>query len=184
MINRQFVLVLAFSIFLILFVIWKIHKVGWQKIFWYSLFFWYWAFAISVLFFPFPYQKEIIVDAIKGNFQKNQFIPFHSIYAIWVTQTKSVFLMQVVGNVVLTTPLGFLLPVINKNGRSIKTAFIFAVLIPVAFELLQYLFSLGLGFTYRTADIDDVILNFMGLMIGFIAWKLLKSHVEKGMIEV
>jgi glycopeptide antibiotics resistance protein len=184
MLDWQFVLIVAFPIFPVLFAIWKIKKVSWQKIFWYSLFFWYLIFAVSILFFPFPYQKEIIVDSIKDNFQKNQLIPFHSIYTLWTTQPKSIFLIQVVGNIILTTPLGFLLPIINKNSRNIKTACTLAILIPITIELSQYLISLALGFTYRITDIDDIILNFMGVMIGFIIWRLLKNQVKNQTLNV
>lgn len=63
-------------------------------------------------------------------------------------------------NIILFMPLGFLVPAIWKNYRSIKTMFFMGFALSVSIELLQI-------FTFRLTDIDDLITNTAGAVIGY-----------------
>ncbi|MBD5507816.1 MAG: VanZ family protein [Lachnospiraceae bacterium] len=63
-------------------------------------------------------------------------------------------------NIILFVPLGFLVPVIWKNYRSLKTMFFMGFALSVSIELLQI-------FTFRLTDIDDLITNTAGAVIGY-----------------
>ena len=77
---------------------------------------------------------------------------------------------QLVGNVLAFVPLGILLPlVIGKLWRSLFVVFISAVCLSAAIEIGQLTVSLSLGYGYRAADIDDVILNTLGALLGYAA---------------
>ncbi|MBU5225153.1 VanZ family protein [Clostridium senegalense] len=82
--------------------------------------------------------------------------------------TIDVALKNVAGNFALFIPLGILLPALFKNINKKKTVFIcFGV--SLLFEFLQYIIGLG------ASDIDDVVLNTFGGIIGmFIYFKILK----------
>lgn len=68
---------------------------------------------------------------------------------------------QVISNILMFVPFGFLLPAVFAKLRSFgKTAFC-ALLFTVCIEVLQF-------FTGRAADIDDVILNFLGGTLGYV----------------
>lgn len=105
--------------------------------------------------------------------QNLNLVPFATIRRFtYVLQnsTDPVLLKQAVvnlaGNVCMFVPLGFFLPcVFRKMGRFWRMLLCSAGLI-LAMEGLQFLTFLG------CCDIDDVILNMLGILLGFLLWKL------------
>lgn len=74
-------------------------------------------------------------------------------------------------NVILFVPLGILLPVINSRFRAFRYTFQFGLCMTLLIEFLQL-------FTYRVTDINDVITNTAGTVIGFCIAKLLLRSFE------
>ncbi|PRX39592.1 VanZ like protein [Planifilum fimeticola] len=73
--------------------------------------------------------------------------------------------IQGIGNIALGIPFGFGLPfLVESDFRSILRRGLFFTL---SIELVQLVISLSYGFPYRTVDINDVMLNLSGVMIGF-----------------
>lgn len=66
-------------------------------------------------------------------------------------------------NIVMCIPLGFLLPLIWKNYRNIFKTTLFGLGFSLLIELSQLI-------TTRATDIDDLIANTCGTIIGFIIW--------------
>lgn len=85
--------------------------------------------------------------------------------------------MNRVGNLLLLVPMATLAPVIFKKFRNFKSTMILCFSTSVTIEFLQYL-SAFLG-NRRSVDIDDVILNTLGAMIGFSIYEA----INKGIIE-
>ncbi|WP_186813672.1 VanZ family protein [Oceanobacillus sojae] len=77
--------------------------------------------------------------------------------SIWIAGTN------LLGNILLTLPMGVYL---YFNGVSLKKTITAAILIPVVIELGQLLFHY-IGFATRSVDIDDIILNFIGFLLGY-----------------
>ncbi len=74
------------------------------------------------------------------------------------------FLVNFVGNVVVTLPMGWFLPVLLGIRCSTVKVVGASFLLSATIELLQ-------GFSgRRVADIDDVILNTLGGLIGYAIW--------------
>ena len=72
-------------------------------------------------------------------------------------------------NVIMLMPLGFLLPYIWKNFRNpFKVAFT-GFLLSVFIEFAQVP-------TNRLVDVDDVMMNTLGTMLGHPVWKMLGKH--------
>ena len=69
-------------------------------------------------------------------------------------------------NIIMTVPFGFLIPCIYKD-ISAKRMLLLSVFIGVIIESLQLGIALIAGFTFRIIDIDDVIFNFIGSIIGY-----------------
>jgi glycopeptide antibiotics resistance protein len=70
------------------------------------------------------------------------------------------------GNVALGGPFGFLLPFVVpvlEWRRMVLRGLFFGA----AIELLQLLIALLYGFAYRIIDVNDIILNFAGVMTGY-----------------
>ena len=65
---------------------------------------------------------------------------------------------MIIGNVLMFIPFGFFLPFVTEKLNS-KNIFAIAVVVPIVVELFQ----LVLG---RSFDIDDLICNFLGIVIG------------------
>lgn len=77
--------------------------------------------------------------------------------------------INLVGNVILFIPLGCFLPAIWERFRSFLRCVLLAAMLIIAVELLQYATALG------SCDVDDLLLNLLGTILGFGAWKLLRS---------
>ncbi len=70
------------------------------------------------------------------------------------------------GNVLVFIPLGYLLPRIWQSFRSFFRTVLMVTLLVVLVELLQYVTGLG------SCDIDDLILNLLGTVFGYLIWKI------------
>lgn len=84
---------------------------------------------------------------------------------------SSAFIKQVLGNIVLFVPLGYFVSYYCKI-KGIVGITIVSLLSSVTIEIVQH-------FIGRSVDIDDVILNVVGGIIGFLLYKLFKSINEK-----
>ena len=75
-------------------------------------------------------------------------------------------------NVLLFIPFGFFLPILWEKFRNVKRTIVAGLLTTLFIEISQL-------FTGRATDIDDVITNFLGGLIGYILFlafnKLLKN---------
>jgi glycopeptide antibiotics resistance protein len=70
-----------------------------------------------------------------------------------------------IANIVVFVPLGFLIPFILRKPSFLKTIGI-SLSIIVSIEIIQYVTYLG------SADIDDVILNMFGCVIGYMFYMI------------
>ena len=87
-----------------------------------------------------------------------------------------------VGNLIAFIPLGLLLPAMTGK-RYLLTVFLVGLALSLAIEAGQLAISIYLGFAYRTADIDDVIVNVSGALLGyglFITVASIRSWVANG----
>jgi len=74
-----------------------------------------------------------------------------------------------IGNLAAFVPLGLLLPQMLRR-RSLLLVLIVGFALSVAIEAGQLAVSIALGFAYRTADIDDVIVNVTGAVLGYLIY--------------
>ena len=74
---------------------------------------------------------------------------------------------MIVGNLLMFIPMGILLSLCFKNINK-KNMFKYAILIPLAIEVIQLVVG-------RSFDIDDLIMNFLGIVIGYFIVELVKK---------
>lgn len=74
---------------------------------------------------------------------------------------------MIVGNFLMFIPMGILLSLCFENVNK-KNIFKYAVLIPLAIEVLQLIVG-------RSFDIDDLVMNFLGIVIGYFIVELVKK---------
>ncbi len=88
-----------------------------------------------------------------------QLIPFIDIINSPVQYVKNTIL-----NIILFVPLGFFLPAIWKEYASLKKTGFIGLGLSVIIEILQI-------FTFRLTDIDDLITNTIGTVLGYCLFK-------------
>lgn len=78
---------------------------------------------------------------------------------------------MLVGNFLMFVPMGLFLPFVSTkiNGKSILKI---AVIIPIAVEIIQPIVG-------RSFDVDDLILNFIGIVVGYFIAVGIKSLICK-----
>ena len=84
-------------------------------------------------------------------------------------------------NVFMTMPFGFLLQFIKKCTW--KKTLVISACFGISIELCQFIVALVVGTTHRVVDINDVIFNTIGGMIGFgffLAFKKVIFHFLNG----
>jgi len=95
--------------------------------------------------------------------------PFRSITAGIYMQAGFQYIdVQVWGNVLVFVPAGIYVMILSKKNSMLK-AFLILFLTSLSVETIQYTFRIGAG------DIDDVILNSLGGIIGILLYCLLKK---------
>ncbi len=135
-----------------------------------GLIFVYFIAVVSLTLFPIPIDG--VEDFINAGVEPtNNFIPFGSILDIASSQPFSIALRQIGGNIVLFMPLGFLVPLIWK-GIKWSAVLEIGLLCSFAIEAIQFTLSYALGYTYKITDVDDLILNASGTMMGYILYRI------------
>ena len=76
-----------------------------------------------------------------------------------------------VGNVLAFAPFGIFLPLLSPRWRSLIAVIGAALAISLAVEVTQVALSVLLGSPYRVADIDDVIINVLGVALGYAVYR-------------
>lgn len=105
-------------------------------------------------------------------------IPFKTIFEQIVGRNEvvsqidigCVSILNLLSNIFLFSPIGFFVPLINERYISLKKIILIGVSTSCVVEVIQL-------FIGRSCDIDDVILNTCGVVIGFIIFKVYKRIV-------
>ncbi|TVP84284.1 MAG: VanZ family protein [Alkalicoccus sp.] len=99
--------------------------------------------------------------------------PLLSIYRIGLFSASYVDPLIILGgNILLFVPYGFLLTdILHKKNDRTRTA-VFLIVLSTAAALSVFIEVNQYYFTYRVANIDDVILNSSGAFVGYWVWRL------------
>lgn len=103
----------------------------------------------------------------------HSYAPMNLVPFIDVSFERGDFIRQIILNVIMTIPFGFLLPLKNKNIKLLKTIY-YTFLMSLSIELLQPLIN-----SSRSSDITDLITNVLGGIIGYILYLIFKPFVFK-----
>lgn len=77
-------------------------------------------------------------------------------------------LLNLAGNVVAFMPFGFFLPVFATRCRTIWNTLLYSFELSVLVELIQLITKVG------SFDVDDIILNTLGGILGYIVYKIVR----------
>jgi glycopeptide antibiotics resistance protein len=130
-----------------------------------SLFAAYLVVLLALTFFPF--------DGLSGSAPVDlRLQAFRTINFALRQGVGSQQFVVLIGNVLAFVPLGLLLPVLLRR-RSLLLVLLAGFGLSLAIELGQLALSIALDFAYRSADIDDVIVNVCGAGLGYVLFLLL-----------
>lgn len=99
----------------------------------------------------------------------NNFIPFREI--LRYNMGSRLFFKNVVGNMIMFMPYGFFVSYYLKNKKPFLTFFL-TIVASFSIETVQMVIG-------RVFDVDDIILNLIGGILGYFIYKLLKAIGEK-----
>lgn len=99
----------------------------------------------------------------------NNFIPFKEIMRYSVD--SSLFYRNVIGNILLFVPFGYLVSFYLKSPKY-YVALILTVITSISTELIQ----MNIG---RSFDIDDIMLNIIGGLLGYLIFKIQSKIIER-----
>ncbi|MFG6393889.1 MAG: VanZ family protein [Lachnospiraceae bacterium] len=101
---------------------------------------------------------SVVGIPVAGTFKVD--FSFNIIPLIDIVNSPLEYTKNTILNIILFIPMGFLVPAIWKNYRSIKIMFFMGLALSASIEILQI-------FTFRLTDIDDLITNTAGTVIGY-----------------
>lgn len=128
---------------------------------------------ISVVFFPIPLYLLNEDQEFPFTFFLNV-IPFKTILIVLERNP-----IQLFGNILLLLPLGVILPILKKKLFGIRYILIVGFLTSLTIESIQLLMSLSIGVPFRVFDIDDLICNTFGAILGYIIIKHTIPYIQK-----
>jgi len=99
-------------------------------------------------------------------------VPFKSILPYLLGERGfMIACINIIGNIVLLVPIGFLVPFVYRN-MTWKKSIILAVAAGLTIEGMQALLHVGIF------DIDDIILNGLGVMVGYWVFTMLAKKMR------
>lgn len=134
------------------------------------IFFLYLLVVIKVIIFKYPldhlraiaasWRKEVILEGLDtANFTLFKTIRMYIDYSYKLNSFENL-----VGNIVVFVPFGFLLPYVIKWGRNFLVMLLNAFVFVLGIEVFQ-LFS-----AFGAFDVDDILLNCFGAVLGYMAY--------------
>ena len=140
----------------------------------------YGCFVFGILFLGgrggrFPYDS--VWEYMKYSVQP---IPFKTIFG-YVREVIAhrwmlgLAIRNVLGNFILFYPMGIFLPCLFRSVRTVKKSFLIALCTILSVEIVQLVFRLGIF------DIDDLILNIAGWILGYftLAIPMIRKYMKK-----
>ncbi len=113
-----------------------------------------------------------LVDTIQTNYERGpgiNLVPFRTIETYISDMSFGVAFINILGNIIPFIPLGFLIPMAFPSQRKIIKTMILCLFLICSIEILQLSFFLG------SFDIDDIILNQISCIIGYILFIICKN---------
>ena len=129
------------------------------------------ALVLSVTLFPLPIEARLW--RFHRPFSNLHLSPFGTIRAQLGFGLRHSEARELIGNVALFVPLGFLLPVAARTCRRLWVTLAAAAGLSILIETVQALLP------SHATDVDDVILNTAGAALGFLAFAMIAWTVRR-----
>ncbi len=139
-----------------------------------TIFFIYLLIVIKLIIFKYPYEQlKAIADSwekgvIMEGLDTANFTLFKTIRMYIKYSYKLNSFENLIGNIVVFVPYGFLFPYVLKKGSNFFVMLFNAFLFVAGIEIFQ-LFS-----AFGAFDVDDILLNCVGAVIGYLLYLILR----------
>jgi glycopeptide antibiotics resistance protein len=141
------------------------------------------AVLVSVALFPLAVDPVLLANghayAASTAGEGLNLVPFRTIESQLAAGASAAGRREALLNLLVLAPAGIYLPMLVPRLRSWRRFLPVAIVVGGSIEAAQLAMSLVVGFRYRTIDVDDWILNTVGLLIGYAAWRLWRSMAER-----
>ncbi len=134
------------------------------------LFYLYIILLSYFLFFSERYGREIVMKDYHYNLQL--FKEIHRFIQYRQQLGMESFVVNILGNVLAFAPFGFLLPVLSKKYQKFFFTVFLCLLFSVCVETTQLVLKVGIF------DVDDILMNTVGGMVGYITYAILHGMVK------
>lgn len=135
-----------------------------------GIFILYLALLLRITFFK-QVRLDNLLSAIGASERTISIIPFQSVMEMIRNKVSmSRIIENILGNMILFVPLGLLLPILLK--KPIKIILYIAIIFSLSIEIVQFILAMG------STDIDDLIFNVFGAIIGCLLFKKIKKTTK------
>lgn len=134
------------------------------------------AYMISVVYFMFFAESFDRMD-VREDYHYN-LILFREIKRFFIYREQlgmKAFLLNIVGNAVGFMPFGFFLPVVSRRSRKWYNTLLFSFSFSLGIEVTQLVLRVG------SFDVDDILLNTIGGILGFISYRIVQKYRRRRM---
>ncbi|MBB3905763.1 VanZ family protein [Anoxybacteroides rupiense] len=149
-----------------------------MKKFFYQMFVWLFCLYLFILtkmvLFKYVSWKEMIYhfdfSAIQNQWHSSNFTPLKTIifYLFFADVNLNIKIENLAGNIIGFIPFGWMLPLLSTRFRSFSATMLATLCLSFTYEVMQLLFELG------SFDIDDLILNTLGGILGYSLSRLIQ----------
>jgi len=130
-------------------------------------------FKITV--FKYPNTVFCMLSGESWGARSLNLVPFGTVseYLQFILSGKVIIgVANILGNLIIFFPLGYIAALLFPKMRKLTRILILAFIFSLAIEVCQYIFACG------SADIDDIILNTLGGMVGYWVYILISRYLE------
>lgn len=149
----------------------KSNKKSWVRKGVFFLFCIYIAALIYFLFFSERYGRRVPLEEYRCNLELFKEIK-RFIYYRDTIGTEGV-VVNILGNVLAFAPFGFIIPVISSDNRRVLNIGLLTLEFSLSIEITQLLLKVG------SFDVDDIFLNTMGGILGFVFYTICLRLAKK-----
>lgn len=128
------------------------------------------AAIVAITLLPITYYLKPGQTPDVGGYNLVPLVPLANMFEVYAEHVQWMPWVQIGGNIAMFIPFGFLLPLLSERARRFKRSALIVLAAAVGVELAQLLIGLCLGYLYRCVDVNDVILNFIGGLLGYLAF--------------
>ena len=136
----------------------------------------YLGWIVGATLFPLPLHGQTGSEGLAATLNHPNLVPLATIRETLALPGLWPRVRLLGGNVLVFAPFGLLVPIIWPRLAGFLSILAAGLLFSLAIELSQLGISLLLGAWYRMSDVDDVLLNVCGVLLGWAAFRLLRPR--------